>query len=269
MVYILQIFDEWFWPHLKTDRNMAVKKGYDKHYGKWFLHDVLRAITTYDLIREGERVCVALSGGKDSTTLLYILWYLKSYSHMTFDLSALHIRTERYDTYVLRALCDDLGISYIEESLDLQQDIPAKSICYVCSRLKRGAISDVLKGQEIRKIAYGHHASDVAETFFMNIVKNRKLGSFSPRVEYEDNDMVIIRPMVYLDEPLIEKIHSHAGLPVLHYQCPYEAQNIRKDFKEAVGKLDTVFNIQGVPRLLVDSLENIDVTNIWENMKGR
>jgi len=188
---------------------------------------------------------------------------------MTFDLSALHIRTERYDTYVLRALCDDLGISYIEESLDLQQDIPAKSICYVCSRLKRGAISDVLKGQEIRKIAYGHHASDVAETFFMNIVKNRKLGSFSPRVEYEDNDMVIIRPMVYLDEPLIEKIHSHAGLPVLHYQCPYEAQNIRKDFKEAVGKLDTVFNIQGVPRLLVDSLENIDVTNIWENMKGR
>ena len=54
MVYILRIFDKWFWPLLKTDRNMAVKKGHDKHYGKWFLHDVLRAITTYDLIRDGQ-----------------------------------------------------------------------------------------------------------------------------------------------------------------------------------------------------------------------
>lgn len=254
---------------IKTDRNMAVKKGYDRHYSKWFLHDVLCAITTYDLIRNKDRVCVALSGGKDSTTLLYILWYLKSYSHVSFDLSALHIRTGNYDTGVLRTLCDDLGIPYTEESLELQQDIPAKSICYVCSRLKRGAISGILKGQGIRKIAYGHHASDVAETFFMNIVKNRKLGSFSPKVEYEDNDMVIIRPMVYLDEPLIEKIHRHAGLPVLHYRCPYEKTNIRKDFKEAVGRLDSLFAIQGFSRLLVDSLENIDVTNIWENVEGR
>jgi tRNA 2-thiocytidine biosynthesis protein TtcA len=248
---------------------MAVKKGYDRNYGKWFLNDVLRAITTYDLIRDGDRVCVALSGGKDSTTLLYILWYLKSYSHTTFDLSALHIRTENYNTGVLRSLCEDLAIPYIEESLVLQHELPGKSICYVCSRLKRGAISDILKGQGIRKIAYGHHADDVAETFFMNIAQNRKLGSFSPKVEFEDNDMVIIRPLVYLDEPLIERIHRHAGLPVLHYRCPYEAENIRKDFRKAIGKLDSLFDMQGFSRLLVDSLENIDDTNVWENVKGR
>ena len=247
---------------------MNITKGYDKNYGKWFLTDVLRAITAYDLIREGERVCVALSGGKDSTALLYILWYLGAYSHLKFDLSALHIRTDDYDTSVLADLCRELRITYHETSLNLKQGAPDRSICYVCSRLKRGAISDILKEQGIKKIAYGHHADDVTETFFMNIVQNRKLGSFSPRVEYDNNDMIIIRPMVYLDEQRIVTIHRHAGLPVLAYTCPHEKQHIRKNFKKAVGKLDSLFDTQGFSRQLVGALEHIDFTNIWENLKG-
>lgn len=247
---------------------MAVKKGYNKHYGKWFLSDVLRAISTYDLIRAGDKVCVALSGGKDSITLLYILWYLNAYSHVKFDLCALHIRTDDYDTAVLGALCNELGITYLEGCLSLAHPAPDKGVCYVCSRLKRGAISDILKDRGIRKIAYGHHADDVAETFFMNIVENRKLGSFSPKVEYDDNDMVIIRPMVYLEEQLITRIHRHAGLPVLAYTCPHEEENIRKDFKKALRKLDTLFDTQGFSRQLVGALENVDFTNIWENLKG-
>ena len=247
---------------------MDIKKRYDKCYGKWFVTDVLRAITTYDLIRDRERICVALSGGKDSITLLYILWYLSAYSHLRFDLCALHIRTDEYDTSVLEALCEELDITYLEGSLSLAEPSPSKSICYVCSRLKRGAISDMLKEQGIRKIAYGHHADDVAETFFMNIVENKKLGSFSPRVEYDNNDMVIIRPMVYLEEQLITRIHRHAGLPVLDYRCPYETKNIRKDFKKALRELDSLFDTQGFSRQLVSALENVDFTNIWENLKG-
>jgi tRNA 2-thiocytidine biosynthesis protein TtcA len=246
---------------------MNIKKGYDKNYGKWFAGDVLRAVNTYSLIHDGESICVALSGGKDSITLLYILWYLNIYSHMQFNLSALHIKTDRYDTSVLKDLCEEFNISYFEESLCLEQAAPDKSICYVCSRLKRGAISDILKEQGISKIAYGHHANDVAETFFMNMVVNRKLGSFSPRVQYIDNDMVIIRPMIYLDEQTIINIHKHAELPILSYQCPYEQTNIRKDFKKAVEKLDVIFDARDFSKRLVSALENIDETNIWEMLK--
>ena len=245
---------------------MNITKDYDKNYSKWFLTDVLRAITAYDLIRDGEKGCVALSGGKDSTALLYILWYLNAYSHITFDLSALHVKTDEYDTSVLGDLCRELGITYHETSLKHKQRALGKSICYVCSRLKRGAISDILKDQGIKKIAYGHHADDVTETFFMNIVQNRKLGSFSPRVEYDNNDMIIIRPMIYLDEQRIASIHQHAGLPVLAYTCPHEEENIRKGFKKAVGRLDALFCVEGFSKRLVHALENIDRIHIWGNL---
>jgi tRNA 2-thiocytidine biosynthesis protein TtcA len=246
---------------------MNIKKGYNKNYGKWFAGDVLRAINTYSLIQDGEKICVALSGGKDSITLLYILWYLNTYSHLNFNLSAVHIKTDQYDTSVLKDLCEEFNVAYSEHSLCLERAAPDKSVCYVCSRLKRGAMSDILKELGISKIAYGHHANDVAETFFMNMLVNGKLGSFSPRVEYTDNDMVIIRPMIYLDEKVINDIHKHTGLPILSYKCPYEQTNIRKDFKKAVEKLELIFNARDFSKRLVGALENIDATNIWENLK--
>ncbi len=83
---------------------------YHKNHAKWFVTPVIRAIRKYALIEEGDRVCVGLSGGKDSITLLYILRYLQRYSHLTYELSAIHIRTSPdYDTTLLRDYCDALG----------------------------------------------------------------------------------------------------------------------------------------------------------------
>jgi len=246
---------------------MDIRKGYDRNFGKWFASDVLRAVSGYGLIEQGEKVCVALSGGRDSVALLYILWYLNAYSNLRFDLSAVHIKTDRYDTSLLADYCADLGVHYIEEGLDLKEETPDKSICSVCSRLRRGAISRILEKEGTRKIAYGHHADDVAETFFMNIVHNRRLGSFSPRVEYADNPMIVIRPMIYLDAKRIERIHRYAGLPVLSYECPYVKDNLRQEFRKAMPGLDELFHTTGFSRILVDALENIDKTNVWEDLR--
>ena len=70
---------------------MDIPKDFNNNYGKWFITDVIRAITNYGLIETGDEICVALSGGRDSATLLYILWYLKTYSHLDFNLCALHV----------------------------------------------------------------------------------------------------------------------------------------------------------------------------------
>jgi tRNA(Ile)-lysidine synthase TilS/MesJ len=218
------------------------------------------------MIIPGERVCVALSGGKDSTTLLYILWYLNRYSHLHFDLSALHIKTGVYDTSMMQQLCAALNIPYYEEPLNAPGPAPRKSVCSLCSRLKRGAMSAVLKNKGIRKIAFAHHANDIAETFFMNILQNKKLGSFSPRVEYDNNPMVVIRPLMYLEESTISRLHKFVGLEALEYQCPYAGGNIRRETKNAVMELDAVFGIRGFARRLVESLENVDKSNLWENV---
>lgn len=245
---------------------MYMMTSFNKNFNKWFLNDVLRAVRRYDMIREAEKVCVALSGGRDSVTLLYILYYMNKYSSLKFDLSALHIKTDAYDTRILRQFCHSLNIPYDERSLVYRKKPPKKNICSICSRLKRGAISNFLKKNGIRKVAFGHHAQDVVETFFMNMLQNKKLGSFSPRVGFDNNPMIIIRPLIYLDTSEIRRIHRYLGLPVLDFTCAYAEKNVRSHFRKCVAGLDTFFNTKNFSKKLVGSLEHVDKNNRWEDL---
>ena len=245
---------------------MEFKTEFSKNYRKWFLKDLLRAIETYEMIQDGESITVALSGGKDSSCLLFMLFLLKSYSHLTFKLSAIHIKVSDYNTEVLQRFCKTLEIPYFEEQLRLKQTSIEKNICYTCARLKRGAISHCLNHHQIHKVAYGHHADDVAETLMMNMIQNRKLGSFSPKVGVPESELVIIRPMVYLEESTIQRIHTYFKLPLLSYDCPHAKANIRSVYKKGVSQFNDLFNTRGFAKKLVASLENIDQTNIWGNV---
>ncbi len=122
---------------------MGIRKEQDSSYGKWFLTDVIRAIENYSLINAGEEVCVALSGGRDSVTLLYILWYLRLYSHIDFGLRAVHVRTDDYDTTTLKRPCEDLDIVYLETRLNIDLHSYPTSPCSLCAAFKRGAMENV------------------------------------------------------------------------------------------------------------------------------
>ncbi|MFC1898602.1 tRNA 2-thiocytidine biosynthesis TtcA family protein [Candidatus Cloacimonadota bacterium] len=246
---------------------MKINKSFNKNYGKWFVNDVLHAIKIYKMFEPNEKVCVALSGGKDSITLLYILWFINKYSWLKLQLAALHVKTSEYDTSILKELCDALAVPYFETQLFLTEKTLSKDTCYICSRLKRGAMNRFLKDKEIQKVAYGHHADDAAETFFMNMIKHKRLGSFSPKVDFEKYYINIIRPMIYLEEETIIKLHKKAGLPILDHQCPHEDKNIRSDFKVSVGQMNKVFNTKHFSRKVVESLENIDWKNVWEDLQ--
>ncbi len=246
---------------------MNIKTDFNKNYSNWFLNDVLHAIKTYKMFEPNEKVCVALSGGKDSITLLYILWFINKYSWLKFELYALHVKMAEYDNSVLKELCDALSVPYFETPLFLTEKTLSKDTCYICSRLKRGAMSRFLQEKEIQIVAYGHHADDATETFFMNMIKHKRLGSFSPKVDFEKYYINIIRPIIYLEEETIIKLHKKVGLPTLDYQCPHEDKNIRSDFKISVQKMNGVFNTKYFSRIVVESLENIDWKNVWENLK--
>ncbi len=243
---------------------------FNRNYAKWFLSPVLRAIRRYALIEPGERVCVGLSGGKDSVTLLYILSYLRRHSHLGFELSALHVRTSaEYDTAPLADYCRELEVQYRETGLEmLRREVPTK-VCSICARLKRGAAARALTPHGIRKLAYGHHADDVAETLLLNILQNKKLGSFSPKVSVEGAPLILIRPMVYLEERTVAAIHHHLGLPHLDLPCPYAPYNLRRRYKASLQHLAVSLGVRSVSRHVVDALERVDAANVWHPLGSR
>ena len=236
---------------------------FDKNFGKWFINDVLRAIRKYELINENEKIAVALSGGKDSTTLLYILAYLKKFSNLSFSLSAAHIKIADYNTSKLRDFCRDLNVSYYEEKLNSDIENTIEN-CYICSRLKRGALSSLLSKYEIFKVAYGHHATDIAETFLMNIVENKKLAALTPKVEISESPMMIIRPMIYLEEDKISKIHSHLSLPNFDITCPYKTKTGRDTYKRIIQDINQTQPDKKFSKKIIETLERSDLKDWTE-----
>ncbi|MBN2695317.1 tRNA 2-thiocytidine biosynthesis protein TtcA [bacterium] len=242
-----------------------------KSMKNWFLKDLIKAVTKYKMINNGDRVTVALSGGKDSVTMLYMLYILKKQSHINFELSAIHIKTSNYDTSNLKEFAEKFETPYYDVDIEFENSkdfssINKNSICYWCSKVKRGALLKFANQLNIDKIAFGHHADDVAETFLMNIIQNRKLGSFSPKVIYDNQHCEIVRPMIYIRESKISEIHSKMNLPTLKYRCPFESENIRGGFKEKTKEIEKIFEKKDFVLSLINSLENIDETNIWKNL---
>ena len=129
-----------------------------KNHAKWFVTPVMRAIRRYALIEEGDRVCVGLPGGKDSTTLLYILSYLQRYSHLKFGLSAVHVSTSPdYETTGLRGYYGVLDVPCIEVAREPPKDVATARACSICARLTRRATAQALAHRGSRQLAYGHH----------------------------------------------------------------------------------------------------------------
>jgi len=254
---------------LQGTEPMNIRREYKASYGKWFLTDVIRAVNTYGLIEPGEEVCVALSGGRDSTTLLCILWYLRRFSHLDFNLSALHIKTDDYDTGIMKELCSEVDVPYREQEMRVGRRVWARNVCSICSHLKRGAMVDALAGTGIRKVAFAHHADDVAETLLMNIVYNRKFGSFTPKVEVPQGGIVMIRPLIYLDGPLIRRLHTHFRLPYLSFTCPYADKSARTSVRKAIARMEELPEMKDFSRSVVYSLENLDRSTIWAEVKEK
>jgi tRNA 2-thiocytidine biosynthesis protein TtcA len=242
---------------------MNIRKERKASYGKWFLADVMRAVNNYALIDPGEEVCVALSGGRDSTTLLYILWYLKTYEQLDVNLCGLHVQTDDYSTDALAELCAALDVKYMEARVRVARRISARNICPVCTKLKTGAMAQALQGAGIRKVAFGHHADDVAENLLMNIVYNKKLGSFGPREDASEEGIVFIRPFIYLDGPLIKRLHTHFRLPSIFYECPYADRDIRASMRKAIVRIEEQIETKDFSRMVVSALENTDTFSFW------
>jgi len=222
------------------------KLTFNKNYNKWFLSAIRNLIDKYKLIPTNEKIALGLSGGKDSTTLLYILAYLKKYSSLSFDLYAIHVKTADYDTAILQNICDMLSVPYIEAKIN--RITSPKNICYHCSKAKRKIIKETLFKHNIRTVAFAHNKDDVLETFLMNLVLHKRIETISP-LSFS-SDFRVIRPMLDIEKSLINRLFKYFDLPLLEYDCPHQQSNKRQLFR------DWITNHQE-DEIVIKMLENI------------
>ncbi len=181
-----------------------------------------KAIADYGMIAEGDHVMVCLSGGKDSFTLLDVLLSLKRSAPVRFEITAVNLDQKQPDfpAHILPHYLEALGVRYriIEQDTYsvVKRVIPeGKTMCGLCSRLRRGALYRFAAQNGITKIALGHHRDDIVETLFLNMFFGGKLKAMPPKLLSEDGRHIVIRPLAYAPERDIARYATARGFPII------------------------------------------------------
>ena len=202
-----------------------------------------KAIEDYNMINDGDRIAVGVSGGKDSLVLLCALAELSRYYPKKFTVVALTLDMG-YDSDFseIQKLCDKLGVEYHIKKTNIWEvifDIRKESNpCSLCAKMRRGALNDFALENNCHKVALGHHNDDVLETFFLSLMYEGRINCFSPVTYLDRTDVYQIRPMVYVRERDIRGAVRNAEIPVVKSKCPVDGVTKRQDMKEFIQRLE-------------------------------
>jgi tRNA 2-thiocytidine biosynthesis protein TtcA len=217
-----------------------------------------QAIADFDMIGPADRVMVCLSGGKDSYGLLELLLSLRRHAPVQFEIIAFHLNQKHpgYPDHVLPAYLDALHVPYRIEQQDtygvVKRLIPeGKTMCSLCSRLRRGVIYRVAKEVGATRIALGHHRDDILETFFLNLFFGGKLKSMPPKLVSDNGQHVVIRPLALIAEADLAEYAELKGFPIIPCDLCGSQDNLQRQQLKTMlrdweqrwpGRIETVFN---------------------------
>ncbi|NAW90311.1 MULTISPECIES: tRNA 2-thiocytidine(32) synthetase TtcA [unclassified Vibrio] len=229
-----------------------------------------QAIADFNMIEDGDRIMVCLSGGKDSFTMLDILMSLQKSAPVSFELIAVNLDQKQpgFPEHILPQYLDQLGVEYKiveEDTYSIVQDkIPeGKTTCSLCSRLRRGILYRTAKELGATKIALGHHRDDILETLFLNMFYGGKIKGMPPKLVSDNGEHVVIRPLAYCREKDIIKYANMREYPIIPCnlcgsQPNMQRQNIKQMLngwdKQFPGRIETMFSAMQnvVPSHLAD-----------------
>ena len=203
-----------------------------------------RAVDDYEMIREGDKIAVGVSAGKDSLALLCALADLRRFYPEKFELCAITVDMgfEGADFSAVRALCEELDVPYTVVPTQISKIIfdvrKEKNPCSLCAKMRRGALHTAAKELGCNTVALGHHFDDVVETFMLNLFFEGRLGCFQPVTYLSRMDLRLIRPMIYMPEKDVRYFAKSANLPVMKSPCPADGNTQREDMKQLLAKLD-------------------------------
>lgn len=202
-----------------------------------------RAIEEYNMIDEGDRIAVGVSGGKDSLALLCALSELSRYYPKKFQVIGLTLDMGYGADYSpVQKLCEEIGVEYHVKKTNFKEiifDIRKESNpCSLCAKMRRGALNDMAIEHGCRKVALGHHNDDVLETFFLSLMHEGRIHCFSPVTYLDRTDIYQIRPMIYVRERDIRGAVRNHNLPVVHNPCPANGYTQRQYMKDLIARLE-------------------------------
>lgn len=202
-----------------------------------------KAVDEYGLIKEGDRIAVGISGGKDSLTLLIALHRLQQFYPVSFALEAITVDLGNpgFDVEAIEAFCQELGVRYTCVRTQIAQIVfgerKEKNPCSLCAKMRKGALNEAALAHGCNKIAYAHHKDDLVETLMMSLLFEGRINTFSPLTHLDRTGLEVIRPLMYVSEKEIRGYARGCHLPVGKSFCPADGYTKREYVKELLQRI--------------------------------
>jgi len=231
---------------------------------------VWKAQEEFEIIEPGDKIMVCLSGGKDSYTLLDMVIHMQLVRNYDFELIAVNLDQKQpgFPGHVLPDYLDSLNIPYTILEKDtysiVSEKIPeGKTMCSLCSRLRRGSLYSYAKEVGANKIALGHHREDALETFFLNIFFNGKIESMPAKYKTDDEELVVIRPLIYCKEEEIAQYAHFREFPIIPCNlCGSQPKLQRKMIKQLLESWEGEY--PGRKEIIMTALKNIHSSHLFD-----
>ena len=228
---------------------------------------VRRAVEEYDMIQEGDRVAVGISGGKDSLVLLGALANLSRYYPKKFSVVGLTLDMGYNSDYSkIKKYCEGFGVEHLVKYTNIKEVIfdyrKEENPCSLCAKMRRGALNDFAIEQGCNRVALGHHNDDVLETFMLSLLYEGRINCFSPVTFLDRTGIYQIRPLIYVREGDIRGDVKRLDVPVLKSSCPVDGETKRQEIKEIIAGLDKTVN-PGMKKRLFTAISNSNISG-WK-----
>ena len=205
-----------------------------------------KAIDDYQMIAEGDKVAIGISGGKDSLTMLYALSGLRRFYPQHFDIHAFTVNLgfEGFHEALkpIQALCDELSVPYTIVDTPIAeiifQDRQEKNPCSLCATLRKGAMNDFVLQSGCNKVAFAHHKDDLIDTLLMSLIYEGRVHTFAPNTYLDRTGLTVIRPLMYVPEMDIIGFQHKYNLPVVKNPCPMDGYSKRTYVNDLTKQLE-------------------------------
>lgn len=203
-----------------------------------------QCIQQFDLIQDGDKIAIGISGGKDSLTLLYALAGLRKFLPKKFEIIAVtaDLGFGEFDISEIRKLCEELEVEYHLIKTDiaeiLHQKIQKGTYCAMCAKLRKGAINNFAKDKGCNKVAYAHHQDDMIETMMLSLIYEGQFYCFGPKTYYKEADITVIRPLINIPEKNVIGFRNKYSLPCVKNPCPHDGVTRRQYIKNLVAQIN-------------------------------
>lgn len=224
---------------------------------------VRKALDDYEMINDGDKIAVGVSGGKDSLTLLSALAHLRRFYPKKFELYAITVDLGFGNLNLDKIVdfCKEFDVPYTIAKTDIAkivfEDRKESNPCSLCAKMRKGALNDAMKALGVNKIAYAHHKDDVVDTMMMSLIFEGRFHTFSPVTYLDRTDLYVIRPLIYMNEVDVIGFVNKNNIPVVKSPCPADKTTKREYVKQLLAQLNR--ENPGVKNRMFTAIQSSDI----------